>query len=464
MLKKIVKSSSFVLFALVVLVLAACSAAATSTTMPSQRNVVSPPSLELPSPLISTPDVLNNTGYMVFAWNDLGMHCAGPTYDTAVILPPYNTIWAQVVKRGDPPQVVTEGLTVEYRIINNTYSYGKESFGQFWDNAFALFGVNLVKDKGLNLHDPTISNGLSGTMQTEGDHFVADGIPVTPIDDSGGWNPYQIGEITVNDKSGKVVAHTYLTIPVSDEFSACGACHEEEGKDTFQVILETHDRLSGTNLVDQKPVLCASCHGDPGLGVPGPGRYNYLSEAMHGFHSELSPTPMCYNCHPGVNTDCSRSIAHTTDDGNCTACHGQLSDVAGSQRTGDRIPWVQEPKCATCHEDVAQVDTGSTLYRNATGHGGLYCASCHGSPHAMVPTDVASDNYQAMQYQGAALPIGACESCHFNSKGGAGDFAAVHGGSNPEVANACAVCHTDVSGDTSQWPHAFEWASRNTTN
>ena len=41
--------------------------------------------------------------YVVLAWNDLGMHCLNPTYDQLIILPPYNTLWAQVVERGDPP-------------------------------------------------------------------------------------------------------------------------------------------------------------------------------------------------------------------------------------------------------------------------------------------------------------------------------------------------------------------------
>ena len=91
--------------------------------------------------------------YVAFAWNDLGMHCLNPTYDKAVILPPYNTLWVQVVKRGDPPEIVTAGITVEYAIRGNTYSYGKRSYGQFWDNSPALFGVALVRDTGLNLED-----------------------------------------------------------------------------------------------------------------------------------------------------------------------------------------------------------------------------------------------------------------------------------------------------------------------
>src|SRR5512138_3164748 len=109
--------------------------------------------------------------YVALAWNDLGMHCLNPTYDKAVILPPYNTVWVQVIKRGSPPQIVTAGLTVEYSLQNNTYSYGKRSYGGFWDNMQQLFGLTLPHDKGLNLEDPNIHNGLSGTMVVKGDHF-----------------------------------------------------------------------------------------------------------------------------------------------------------------------------------------------------------------------------------------------------------------------------------------------------
>src|SRR5512146_609158 len=72
---------------------------------------------------IKTQDVTTGD-YSVFAWNDLGMHCLNPTYDKLVILPPYNNVMVQVVKRGDPPQVVTTGITVSYKLINNSSSYG----------------------------------------------------------------------------------------------------------------------------------------------------------------------------------------------------------------------------------------------------------------------------------------------------------------------------------------------------
>jgi hypothetical protein len=470
----------FISLIIFLLVVTACSRP--SQTGPISSSSSSPPSSSLittstsstltaPGSTSTSPTTVindNNVGqitkvdyiqseYVVFAWNDLGMHCANPTYDSAVILPPYNTIRAQVLKRGNPPEIVTEGVTVEYRIVNNTYSYGKGSYSQFWDNAKKIFGADLAKNTGLNLSDLNVHNGLSGTMAKKTDLFEAVGIPLTPIDDSNTWNPYQVAEITVKDASGKVVAQTRTMAPISDEIN-CAKCH---GSDAFNDILTKHDAKNGTDLQNQKPVLCASCHGDPALGSPKTNP-KYLSDAVHGFHSTLASPPACYDCHPGKTTQCSRSLAHTSADGNCTSCHGDLKQVAGSIESG-RTPWVNEPQCITCHSGVAQVDTGTTLYRNSTGHGGVYCTSCHSSPHAMVPTSQQADNYQALQYMGKAVPIGDCAACHRNSKGdnNLGEYLEAHGGTNPERANACYICHTSINtNDTGRWPHSFQWKTR----
>lgn len=395
---------------------------------------------------------------VVLAWNDLGMHCLNPSYDTAVILPPYNTVHAQVIRKGNPPQVVTSGVTVQYAVLNNTHSYGKRSYGQFWDFALKLFGLSLAHDTGLNLVDAGIHNSLSGNMVAKAGYFSADGIPLTPVDDSNVWNPYQVVEITVKDGTGTTVAQTRATIPTSDEIN-CSKCH---GANAFQDVLTKHDSEHGTNLSGNKPVLCASCHGSPALGQTGAGTAGiYLSQAIHGFHSTVNPAPACYDCHPGATTKCSRSLAHTAADGNCTACHGNLATMASSIGTG-RIPWAVEPKCVTCHPGVAQVDTGTVLYRGATGHGNLSCEACHGSPHAMVPTSQASDNYQAIQYQAKAYSIASCGVCHSGSRGGGSinEFASQHGGTNPRRTTACNVCHTAVSTTTANWPHAFQWKNR----
>lgn len=402
----------------------------------------------------------NSSAYIVMAWNDLGMHCLNPSYDTAVILPPYNTVWAQVIKRGNPPQVVTTGLSVSYRILNNSTSQ-KGLFAQFWTYALQLFGATPAIDQGLNLEAGGPSNGLSGTMVAKGDHFQVNGIPVVPYEDgSTVRNPYQVAEITVKDANGAVVAQTRATVPTSDEIN-CGKCHAVGGTVTqvFNDVLVKHDALHGTTLQSQKPVLCSKCHGSPALGTTGPGSSGiYLSQAIHGAHATRGAG--CYDCHPGAATKCNRSIQHTNNnaaDGNCTACHGDMANVAGTIANG-RIPWVTEPKCVTCHSGVPQVDTATVLYRNATGHGGVYCAGCHGSPHAMVPSNQASDNYQALQYQSKAMVLGDCRNCHGSSRGGGDNFAGEHSNRT----SACNVCHTGYlnANITANYPHKFQWNAR----
>jgi hypothetical protein len=393
--------------------------------------------------------------YIVLAWNDLGMHCLNPTYDNAVILPPYNNIRVQVIRRGNPPQVVTSGLTAKYRILNNTYSYGKRSYGQFWDNSMTLFGASLAVNTGLNLDDPNVHNGLAGTMLAKGDHFLASGIPVTPVEDSGAWNPFQVAEIIVsNATSGAEVGRTQATVPTSDEIN-CARCH---GGNALFDVLKEHDDEEGTSLVDNRPVLCAGCHGSPALGQTGPGSSgHFLSDVIHSSHADRGAS--CYDCHPGPTTKCMRSTAHTSADGNCIACHGNMEQVGSSVHSGARLPWLNEPKCSACHAGIAQVDTGSALYRNAEGHGGLGCPACHQSPHAMVPTSQASDNYQAIQLQNRAKALGSCGVCHPDSRGeGMEEFGEAHGGSR---VTACAVCHTAApKTNTAQWPHQFQWKSR----
>ena len=355
---------------------------------------------------------------------------------------------------------------MSYRVVNNTTSQ-KGLFSQFWSYAQQLFGVAPAKDMGLNLVDPGVSNGLSGTMLAKGDHFQVNGIPVTPISDNNTWNPFQVAEITAKDATGSALAQTRTTVPTSDEIN-CGKCHGNSSDPTivFNDILAKHDARNGTNLVNSKPVLCASCHGSPALGATSAGSSGkYLSQAIHGFHGSLASPPACYSCHPGAVTRCNRSVRHTAADGNCTTCHGTLANVAATIANGSRIPWEGEPKCVTCHNNsisetgVAGVDTGSTLYRNAAGHGGAYCAGCHGSPHAMTPSSQPSDNYQSIQYQGAARTIGDCKVCHGTSRGGGSDFAEEHGSGR---LSACNVCHTGFQNvaDTANWPHQFQWKSR----
>ncbi len=102
------------------------------------------------------------------------MHCYNGDFQDLAVLPPYNTLWAQVVKIGDPPQIITTGITVTYSFPDNTYSVGKSNF---WDYDLQLFGVDLEPNVGLT------GKGLLGSMDLHVDHFVAEGIPLTEYRD-----------------------------------------------------------------------------------------------------------------------------------------------------------------------------------------------------------------------------------------------------------------------------------------
>ncbi len=356
--------------------------------------------------------------YTVIGWNDLGMHCMNSEFKEMAILPPYNNLKVQVLQKGQSPKIVTSGITVEYSIINNTTSSNKTDF---WQYVQQLFGVALAPDMGL------AGKGLSGKMTAVNDHFEAIGIPITPYDDQFKWNPYQRASVTVKDLTGKVIGSTEVVIPVSDELN-CGKCHATGGVASGNInagslesnILTLHDKNNGTNLMGSRPVLCASCHSDNALGLTGNPALPSLSRAMHGRHSELGATsPGCYDCHPGPKTQCNRSaiegMGSVGTNPNCEKCHGTLQQLAQGLDNG-RIPWVQEPSCAQCHD--SGFSTGTALYKNSKGHGGVYCEACHNSSHAWYPSKNALDNVQPIKLQGNAGPIGKCAVCHTNTPSG----------------------------------------------
>lgn len=259
------------------------------------------------------------------------------------------------------------------------------------------------------------------------DHFEAIGIPVTPYDDSHTWNPYQRALVNVKDPKGKIIGSTEVVIPVSDELN-CAKCHATGGIASGKInagsvesnILTLHDNTNGTNLMGSRPVLCASCHSDNALGLTGNPALPSLSKAMHGKHSEFGKnSPGCYDCHPGQKTQCNRSAIEGMDNRgtnpNCETCHGTLQQLAAGLDSG-RIPWVQEPACTKCHDKG--FSTGQVLYKNSTGHGGVYCEACHNSTHAWWPSKNALDNVQPIKLQGHAGPIGSCSVCHTNKPNG----------------------------------------------
>jgi len=367
---------------------------------------VAPTQLYLPLIMKGPTDVTTTGQYVIIGWNDLGMHCMDPSFEDFSVLPPFNTLWAQVIRRGEEPDIVVNGVTVEFRLIDNSYSVVKTNF---WDYAHLLF----------NLPRPLLPNvglagfGLSGEMHAAGDHFAAEGIPLTEYRDSDLDNPYpyQLAELVAKDSHGNVLARTQTVAPISTEMN-CQNCHNDGGRANpgiatrvvKQNILTLHDQLEGTALMDQRPVLCANCHGSNALNLPGEPGVPNLSLAMHGKHQD--ETNDCYQCHPGPQTECLRGTM-AADSMTCQDCHGDISDVANPARQ----PWLDEPRCETCHGSAHGEDPG-TLYRFSTGHGGVYCQACHGSQHAIYPTLEPNDNIQSIMLQGHAGTVDTCTVCH----------------------------------------------------
>ncbi|WP_419786381.1 cytochrome ubiquinol oxidase subunit I [Pseudodesulfovibrio sp.] len=416
-----------------------------------------------------------NAEYVLLAWNNLGMHCISDCYAEWVLLPPANDIFAQLIRRGDVPEVVTSGVKLTYFVEPGFENPSKVC--DFWKHAKSLFGTQPENNIGLS------GNGLRGSMKFHEDHnwFEAALIPVKPYPERGGYNPYPIFTVQAHDENGKLLAETRTVAPTATEMG-CKNCHGGPWKvdnlagisnETGRDVLVAHDRLSNTELVAKAkgatPQLCQSCHPDPVLGAKGNPELLNLPAALHGFHANFLAgrgSEACAYCHPNRPDGPTRCLrgTHGEADIGCVRCHGYMEDHAlallkhedeagkkGAKRLmanlkprlgesveaiNPRLPWMQEPDCATCHVESGKLPDkatavafnkwtkdGSGLYRfTKDGTGSLVCIACHNSPHANYPTvnkyGKNRDNIGPMQYQGIPRSIGAngnCTVCHMES-------------------------------------------------
>jgi len=410
--------------------------------------------------------------YVLLAWNNLGMHCLSDSDPWWVILPPANDLHAQLFRRGESPEVVTDGVEITFT-VEPGFEHPEDDV-EFWTHAKSNFGVDLAPGMGLGGH------GVNGTMQLDAEKsmYAAALIPVVPYQ-NGRYNPYPLYTVEARDvASGEVLAVTKAVAPTSSEMG-CAKCHGGGWRvdgvagftdETARRVLATHDKHSGTNLLAEaeagRPQLCQSCHQDPVLGTAGlPDLLNFPA-SIHGWHANYmtgrgaDACAMCHPADPAGPTSCLRDGHVNSLD--CTHCHGTLEDHALSllkpeaeagkpgaellmanlqPRVVDtlddvvgRVPWHQLPDCVACHtEDYERPDptTASSfnqwtsgpeeLFRMRTDDTGvIQCQACHGSTHATYPTlnlwfGADRDNIQPLQYQGNRRPIGAagnCKVCH----------------------------------------------------
>ena len=343
----------------------------------------------------TTPPPSGTGQFAVVAWGELGMHCIdGKDYSVFAVLPPFNTIHAQVISMGTPSSLVTSGVTVTYEAVAdatgsiNTSSAAKTNF---WTYVQALFHVNVPPDVGLtNVGVQSLAPKPMTYDAVLGD-WKAEGIPTIPYDDAGASNAYPMAKIVVRDARNAVLATTKVVLAVSDEMN-CRTCHAsgsdpaampasgwenaaDPARDVKWNILRLHDQNENVaamlpalaaagyayqaSLYDTAkagtPILCAACHASNVLGTTGVAPAVQLTTAMHSRHAgvvnpatgvtlDSSTTSLgsCYLCHPGVNTRCQRGAMHAVE---CFNCHGNLSAVGNPARAG----WLDLPACQMCH-------------------------------------------------------------------------------------------------------------------
>ncbi len=334
--------------------------------------------------------------YIVLAWNDLGMHCMDKDFSVFAILPPYNTLQAQVIRRGYEPDLNPSAFVYYMSQKDTDGSINTTSIGKtnFWDYVQELFNVYVPPNVGLKGY-PTPNDYMPIFMEKAGDIYQAEGIPITPYDDNGQFDHYPQVKVIVKDDIGRTVATTTTVLPVSDEMT-CISCHGSNSgniealpaqpendpdpeKDYRWNILKKHDEKHPItdNILNQlkakgynyqaslyntaksgTPILCASCHKSnalPGTGVEG---ISPLTQAIHSKHAEpvansgKTGRNACYLCHPGSETQCLRGAmgnAHIE----CQNCHGSMADVGSSNREG----WFDMPTCQHCHQNGKRYNT-----------------------------------------------------------------------------------------------------------
>lgn len=436
---------------------------------------------------IAAAGIASAAGYTVVGWNNLGMHCMDADFSVLSLLPPYNTIHAQVI---DPSGLlvtdpVAAGITVTYEAVAdvtgslNTTSSGKTNF---WDFALPLFGAVPAMDAGLTgvrMPGPT-NDPQPMTWDPAAKWFIAEGIPITPYDDAHRKNPYPMMRIVVRTTGGSMLAFTDIVLPVSDEMD-CKSCHtpaagtpapampaggwvtDPDPQRAMRLnILRKHDELQAadpvfaaalralapsgystsglydTVTVNEKPILCAGCHASAALGTTGQPSVKPLTEAVHARHASVidplngltlddaADRSACYRCHPGSETRCLRGVmgASVAPDGSLAIQCQQCHGTMSDVGTPGRLGWLNEPVCQSCHTGTATQNAGRLRYDS------VFDAPGH-VRQAVDPTFATRANAPAPGLSLYRFSTGhgglTCEACHGSTHA---EFTSIHANDN----------------------------------
>lgn len=362
-----------------------------------------------------------NAGWTVIAWNDLGMHCMDEDFAVFAILPPFNTINAQLIDPNGNLVPNSGNVTIYYEPAADpdaSQVLDPSKYTNFWEYAEQLFGAQLAENTGLYGSEmPNVDNDPKAMHWNSANQWwTAEGIPIVPTDIFGDTQHYPLIRVTARNNEGTLLAETLTTAPVSAEMN-CVTCHgsgsnpatlptggwvndPDPVRDYRLNILKLHDSRRASNegysaalaefgydsnglyetvTANAKPILCASCHASNALGTSGYNEIPPLTQAIHTAHTAaidpITLEPMglstnrssCYLCHPGKKTQCLRGAMGHAMDANgepsvsCQSCHGGLADVGSSERAG----WFNEPNCQSCHTGTYTNNSGQVRYTDA---------------------------------------------------------------------------------------------------
>lgn len=460
------------------------------------------------------PPVVSSGGTHLFAWNDLGMHCADSDFSVFTLLPPFNDLNAQLVVNG---QLINSQNNSSYTL---TYEATPDPAGSinssskdktnFWDYDQALFNVDLPPDVGLTGNPMASYTPTPMTWSDDFNWYDVSGIPITPIDDDMKTNYFPMVKVTATDISGREIASTTAVLPVSSEIN-CGTCHASNSgsvaarpeagwvnlaagseKDWRTNVLRLHDERNsgpgydallakmgyGTSLessaANGQPILCDICHNSNALavwGIVGDSNVSNMTAAMHNRHAYVSlpgeTQPLesintreaCYNCHPGRDTQCLRGAMgnpvnaageHTME---CQSCHGSMTTVADAAREG----WFDMPTCQSCHHDGER----ETVAINADGT----FKTWDDTRFASNP-DTPAEGWSLFRFSTGHGGL-QCEACHnsthaefTNTPSANGNevndnLAAVQAQGYAAAIRECSVCHQNVPNTTNGGPHGM---------
>jgi len=363
--------------------------------------------------------------YVVLAYNDTGMNVMNRSFDTLMFAPPNNTLRAQVIQRGDPPRIVTDGVSISYSIPGNTHSSDKTNF---WAYAPQLLGLALPADVGIT------GNGLTGTMVYSGaGDWTATGIPVTPQMDDGTMNAYPLATVTVKTTgNAMVVATTQTPLAVSWEIN-CTSCH------SLASVLSLHGGGAGGG--SGMTGNCSTCHSGPG--------------APSAANAKPGAPPM-----PGGGASGGSGMT-----GNCSACHsGPGAPSASNARPGaPPMGSSAQGKAGRGDDDGENEGGGGGMVNGAAAGGGMGggaaasgSAVASGPPVLTAPVFCGGCHPQAplsavAQGSDAIPPLS--RAVHGSHAGRTADCTACHPGQTDKYLRdvhsraglTCADCHGDMA-------------------